>query len=298
MFKKLIAWYRRPKSKTADFLESLIIILPLVFLIRTFGFGLYKVPTGSMETTMLTGEIFFADKFTPLFGALTHGDIITFNEPTYNYSQQPLVKWWQMYMWGPVNIAKRIIGVPGDHIKGVVENGVPVIYRNGKKLEEPYLNRYPLIWTAHPTHTRDRQLYQKTYDPALSLQAQPFYRITDDEVSIARMVMARIGEPSVRYPGTVNADIGNFGSREDKAFEEYDVQLGSDEYWVMGDNRQGSYDSRGWGVLKHELIHGKVVFRLWSHDDNDHAWMIVDLLRNPIDFWKRVRWGRCLNVMN
>ena len=48
-------------------IKEIVTLLFVVFLIRTFGFGLYQVPTGSMETTMLVGERFFADKFTVLF---------------------------------------------------------------------------------------------------------------------------------------------------------------------------------------------------------------------------------------
>ncbi|MDZ4123965.1 MAG: S26 family signal peptidase, partial [Hydrogenophaga sp.] len=54
--------------------REIFIILLVIFLIRTFGFGLYQVPTGSMETTMLVGERFFADKFTPLFRPIKQGD--------------------------------------------------------------------------------------------------------------------------------------------------------------------------------------------------------------------------------
>ena len=54
------------KQKSKSWLSSItefLFLLMVVFLIRTFGFGLYQVPTGSMETTMLVGERFFADKF-------------------------------------------------------------------------------------------------------------------------------------------------------------------------------------------------------------------------------------------
>ena len=64
----------------------------------------------------------------------------------------------------------------------------------------------------------------------------------------------------------------------------------------MGDNRRGSFDSRGWGVLKGDLIHGRILFRLWS-SDSDESWWILDLIKHPIDFWKRMRWSRCLNVV-
>ena len=81
MMKRFAKWYRRPKSRWEDFFQSLFVIVPIAFFIRTIGFGLYQVPTGSMETTMLVGERFFADKLTPLFQSLKHGEIISFNSP-------------------------------------------------------------------------------------------------------------------------------------------------------------------------------------------------------------------------
>ena len=85
---RIVRWYKRPnKSPIADLLESLIVIIPVVFLIKTFIFGLYQVPTCSMETTMLVGERFFADKITPYFTKPKRGEIISFNEPTHPYSK-------------------------------------------------------------------------------------------------------------------------------------------------------------------------------------------------------------------
>jgi hypothetical protein len=82
----------------------------------------------------------------------------------------------------------------------------------------------------------------------------------------------------------------------------------------MGDNRLGSQDSRFFGPLDGRLIHGKIVFRIWSLDTpNDTVmfpsnfiekvyaffadWWIVDLIKHPIDFWTRVRWSRFFQVM-
>jgi len=293
--KRIIKWYRRPKSKVADFFESLIVIIPIAFAIRTIGFGLYQVPTGSMETTMLVGERFFADKFTPLFMSIKHGDIISFNDPLFDYSDNPIKNWWQMYAWGPSNWTKRVIGVPGDHIKGVIEDGKPVIYRNGKKLDEPYLNKYPLIYTYDPH--RDRQGTYKTYVPDVALDQQPYYIMNREEIVRGKRKAFWLGIQDMRYPGTVNLDMGHFGSRLGEPFDEFDVKLGSDEYWAMGDNRQGSSDSRAWGVLKRKFIHGKIVLRLYSID-SDESWAIIDLLKHPIDFWRRVRWRRCLQLVH
>lgn len=47
------------------------------------------------------------------------------------------------------------------------------------------------------------------------------------------------------------------------ALENNSLTLGQDEYYVMGDNRTHSFDSRSWGVLKREDIVGRVIFRAW-----------------------------------
>ena len=47
------------------------------------------------------------------------------------------------------------------------------------------------------------------------------------------------------------------------ALEYNSLTLGKGEYYVMGDNRAHSFDSRSWGALKREDIVGRVVFRAW-----------------------------------
>jgi signal peptidase I len=97
-------------------------------------------------------------------------------------------------------------------------------------------------------------------------------------------------------PYTSNKNLGTFGSRLGKRVDEFDVKLGEDEYWVMGDNRKNSSDSRAWGPLKRKMIHGKIVFRLYSID-SEEAWFILDLIKHPVDFWRRIRWERCMQFV-
>ncbi len=259
-----------------------VLLLVLVFLIRTFGFGLYQVPTGSMETTMLVGERFFADKFSYVVRNPERGEIIAFNEPTYRYSANQLVKLWEHYVWGPANWTKRVIGMPGDTVKGVIEDGKPVIYLNGRKLNEPYLNKYPLI------HVRNRSWC--SFDSSRPLDMQPFYNITDP-------VKTLDGDYELLYPGTplrTSFDcpaILKQGKRVWNGSDEFTVELGADEYWVMGDNRLGSQDSRCFGPIKRATIHARIVFRIWSIDSTA-SWWIVDLIKHPVSFWQRIRWDR------
>ncbi len=289
-------WYKREKKKKSfsyQLFEALVIIVPIAFIIRTFGYGLYQVPTGSMETTMLVGERFFADKFSILFKDPQYGEIITCNEPTFNYSKNKFHELWQRYVWGPSNFTKRVIAIPGDEIKGAIEDGKPVVYlkKNGesdfKKLDEPYLNKYPLISVFQP---EQRGLILKSYDPNFSYEDQPFYRLNKSEVDLGAKVAALIGRPAIVYPQTI------FTDGKGANLDVYQKKLEKDEYWVMGDNRLNSSDSRVWGPLQKKLIHGKIVLRLWSID-SEESWWIVDLIKHPIDFWKRVRWSRCFQIV-
>src|SRR3989338_4032342 len=157
--RSFIKWWNRPnKSIFAEYVQAAIVIIPIAFVIRTWGYGLYKVPTGSMETTLLIGESFVSDKFTYNFlRSPKRGEIIAFNEPEstrFHYSKNPLINWWQRYVWGPENWTKRVIGLPGEHIQGKIEDGHPVVYINGEKFDEPYLNKYPLVYTGEYSSPR------------------------------------------------------------------------------------------------------------------------------------------------
>src|SRR5438552_3535904 len=148
-----MAHHAKKQQSTLSSILEFIFLLIIVFLIRTYGFALYQVPTGSMETTILVGERFISDKFTYNFRGPRYGEIIAMNDPEYRYSDNYFKRLFERYVWGPQNWTKRIIGMPGDTIRGAIEDGKPVIYRNGEKLDEPYINHYPLL--SELTQDRD-----------------------------------------------------------------------------------------------------------------------------------------------
>lgn len=321
MIRKFWSW------ATATSTRELITMLTIVLLVRTFGFGLYEVPTGCMEPAMLQGERFFADKFTALFRWPKRGDIISFNAPLYKYSKNPVVNFVQEYFWGPDNWTKRVIGVPGDKIRGVVENGKPVIYINDQKIEEPYLNTYPvvqmykddpkaIIETAHKDAIKtmkcekiddryyplilDQVLHGSTYcytlsyNPKESFKEQSFYRMDE-----ARLVKDSHGAIEMAMPGTPlpkgHSKRHQVGNSYWDGTDEFYIELSQGQYWMMGDNRMASYDSRFWGPLDAYQIRGFILFRIMSRDG--WGWLLLDLLQHPIDFWTRMRWSRFLQVV-
>jgi len=316
----------------AYFLEQtgqFIFLLAIVFLIRTFGFGFYQVPTGSMEHGMLVGDRFLADKFSYLFVTPKYNDIIAFNDPTFPYSPNSLIRIIQEYIsipfigeW-PTNWTKRVIGLPGDEIKGTIEDGKPVIYRNGEKLEEPYVNTYPLIGLLKMSHEQvSKSIEQeavdlisehrlepglfgqfvahrygayvewRSYDPSVPYDKQPWYRMSDE-----RILKDHDGHPVLKLAYTPNREPEAFYAKEDgeshwNGSDEFYVKLKPHQYWVMGDNRGNSKDSRYLGPIDKRLIHGKIFFRVFSVDSDN--WLILDLIFHPIKFFQSIRWSRFL----
>ncbi len=312
------------KNQQGKNIIEIVGLLIIVFLIRTYGFGLYQVPTGSMETTILVGERFLSDKLTYNFRGPRHGEIIAMNDPEYEYSDNYFKRLFERYVYGPQNWTKRIIGIPGDTIRGAIENGKPVIYRNGEKLNEPYVNAYPLLTELSQdvdaiikdieaevsNLSREQKVDQlkidryiaqrisqealapRSYDSTVSYEQQPFYRFHEDRVlrdEEGNLMLTVPGTPLYPRDGKLSPDeTRNNWNKSDVFF----VKLGDDEYWGMGDNRLGSKDCRFFGPIKKEHIHGRLIIRLWSID-SDEGWWIVDLIKHPIDYWRRVRWNRC-----
>ena len=128
------------KSAWREWIEVLIVVLPSVFVLRTYVFGLYNVPTGSAEPTILVVDYLFGNKFTYLFKDIKHGDYIILDKPNFVYSKNSVVYYWQKCIGlgvpflglpsGPDNWTKRAIGLPGEVIEGKIENGKPVVYLN------------------------------------------------------------------------------------------------------------------------------------------------------------------------
>lgn len=286
------SFYQIPGAKLVG---EIVFLVAVAVAIRTIIFGFYIVPTGSMETTLLVGERFFADKLTYYFRKPQRSEIIAFDDPTFQYSDNKLVNFWQRYFSPSVsNWTKRVIGIPGDSIKGAIEEGKTVIYlkkagqENYEKLDESaYINKYPLIYLWKYPHYQNPGNYKeyknmepRSFDPNVNWLDQKIYKINPN-----RIVLNANQEPTIFWPGTpMPGDV-------------FEITLKDNEYWVMGDNRLGSADCREWGIppygkpLNANLIHGRILFRIWSMD-TDESWILLDLLKHPIEFFKKVRWNR------
>jgi signal peptidase I len=193
----------KKKSIFREYAEAIVMAVILTVIIRTFVIQAFRIPTGSMEDTLLVGDFLFVNKF--IYGADVPftdihlpavrdpkaGDIMVFKFP-----KDP-----------SRDFIKRVIGTPGD----TIQIRDKVVYVNGKAREEPYA---------------------KFTNPRVQPAGYPY--------------------PGIYPPGAGNKD--NYGP--------YVVPAGY--YFMMGDNRDNSDDSRFWGPLDRRLIKGKALFIYWS----------------------------------
>ena len=297
-----------------QWIEAIVFAGSLVFILRTYIFGLYHVPTGSAEPTILVGDRIWGNKMIYFFDKVNHGDCVIFDNPEFIYDKSSGINYfWQKYIGlpvpllglnaGPDNWVKRVIGIPGDTIEGRIEDGKTVIYRNGEKLDETgYVNQYPLIRLIKSTglipvesvgafvmpdflRKMLKQVYY-TYDPSKSFDDQPFYNI--DSNNVIRKADYTL---FLKLPYSPEYNYDGFGHSAD---EFGPIIIPQGKYWVMGDSRKNSRDSRFWGLLDESLIHGRASFIIYSVDSEEALW-IFELLKHPIDFWiKSVRYNRFL----
>lgn len=102
---------------------SVVFVLVLMWVIRMFVFQPYGIPSGSMETTIMTGDMVFSEKITYYTRDPQQGDIVTFSDP--EIPGRTLVK--------------RVIAIEGQTVD-LVDGKVVV---DGVALNEPYTNGLP-----------------------------------------------------------------------------------------------------------------------------------------------------------
>lgn len=176
-----------------DYFEAAIVAVMLALFVRTFLFEAFKIPTPSMERSLMVGDHIIVDKFglaqrlhfesglLPL-RPIERGEVVVFKferEPEKDY-------------------VKRVVGLPGD----VVRVEAKALFVNNKEMQELYIQ-----------HIDPETIPERDFLPA--------------------------------------------------------VTVPPDHYFVMGDNRDNSADSREWGFVPRGRIRGRALFIYWSLAPSD-----------------------------
>jgi signal peptidase I len=121
---------KKPRRRAAIEWTIIIIVAVLVsFLLRTFAFQTFYIPSGSMEPTLQIGDRIIVNKLSVTLGHINIGDIVVFKAPPAENCGEPVT-----------DLVKRVIGLPGDHLTSKGNT----IYVNGTALKENWPHSEPL----------------------------------------------------------------------------------------------------------------------------------------------------------
>lgn len=227
-----------------EYSGSFFPVIALVFFLRSFLFEPFKIPSSSMVPTLVTGDLILVNKYT--YGIrlpVINKKIIEINHPkrgdvmVFKYPKDP-----------SLDYIKRVIGVPGDKI--TYKNKRLTI--NGKALSYESLPDY-LYETCDSEREGDNQngcllTYSKQFME--NLDGVQHKILNDDRV------------PTYMTPF-------DFPYRERCSYnsEGFTCTVPDGHYFMMGDNRDNSQDSRFWGFVPDQNIVGKAFF-VWMNFSN------------------------------
>ncbi|HJX92507.1 MAG TPA: signal peptidase I [Pyrinomonadaceae bacterium] len=251
-----------PKTVWREYFESAVVTVIMALFGMTFIVQAVKVPTGSMQNTITIGDHLLVNKFIFAPGEslpflpqreIHRGDIIVFKYPGNPYDPRRDDRPDNKPIL--TNYVKRVIGLPGDRIS---LDGKNVIV-NGQVLPEHRID-------AIDHNRKDPLQIIKTPPRGPNETYDVYYRPENDE------------DDTSAYDVFTKAGNGK------------EVVVPAGKYFVMGDNRDNSEDSRFWGFVPRDLVIGRAMFVYWSYDES--APSSGGGLGIIVDFFKNTRWSR------
>jgi len=255
-----------PKTVIREYFESAVVTVIMALFGMTFIVQAVKVPTASMENTITVGDHLLVNKFIfapgPSLPVLPQRDIKRSDIIVFKYPGNPFNKSRdndEDNIPFKVNYVKRVIGLPGDtvEVKGLK------VYVNGEPLPEHII-------------AVDGQ-------KALMNQKAPLSIVNEEPRQAGELYDVYYYEHNIEA-ARVGQDI-NSSSDFHFAVNGKPTKVPPNSYFVMGDDRDNSLDSRAWGFVPRDLIIGRAMFVYWSYDETQP-------FNSPLDFFGNTRWSR------
>jgi signal peptidase I len=206
----------QPPGAIVDFCVSLFPVIFAVFVLRSFVVEPFRIPSGSMNPTLYSGDFILVNKFgyglrCPIgdcklidIGEPKRGDVVVFRYPAQSQADPNYGN----------DFIKRVIGVPGDHVQYIDK----VLTINGQKVDVQPAGVFPEDGTAQ--------------------------RFDENLLGVRHNILMLPGRPS----------------------PEVDKIVPPGYYFMMGDNRDESNDSRYWGFVPENALKGRAMLIWMSWD--------------------------------
>ncbi|OBP13893.1 signal peptidase I [Rheinheimera sp. SA_1] len=235
-----------PQSYIAETAQSIFPLIAIITIFRSFLYEPFQIPSGSMMPTLLVGDFILVEKYSyDVKDPVWRKTLLETGKPdhgdvaVFKYPEQPTV-----------DFIKRVIGLPGDRI----------VYKN----KQLYIQKACDKSAAQPCPTLEPMRQELKSEGEFFLGPYPLKRFTEQGPAVTYDILqnAMLPEPIHNYyrqPGT--------------ATSEFIVPEG--HYFVMGDNRDNSRDSRFWGFVPEQYLVGKAVLKWMSFEftEDPNSWV-------------------------
>jgi len=228
----------RTKSLVREYVEAIVIAVALALVIRSFVVQAFKIPSGSMIPTLLIGDHLLVNKLVYRFRLPERGEVVVFKFPQDRKT----------------DFIKRVVALPGDEVE--LADGKLLVNRASVSDEHA---------SYGPGHPRGRERFLPAFHVPKKGET---VRLDGPNAELYRLLVANELKERDR-PASVDVVDGRM--RVDGAVVET-WQPADDYLFMMGDNRDNSFDSRFWGPVRRKDVVGKAMVIYWSF--GNRLWQI------------------------
>jgi signal peptidase I len=234
-----------------DFFEAIGFAVIVALLLKMFVVDMFQIPSHSMSPTLQEGDFILVSKVSYSWGLPNEIPFTSWTMPfaTYRISLQTINRNDVVVFKFPNKevstdyFIKRVVGIPGDKIV-LTENEV---YINGKN-ERSLPHNHSLVGVRTPSLRLDDSVFISVPKIGESIQ------LTTENLAFWKQIIESEGNEVLL--NNANIYINGKQTQTYTFTENY--------YYVLGDNRLNSYDSRYWGFVPQRTIIGKPLFIYWS----------------------------------
>ena len=225
-----------PENPIIENARSLFPVIAIVFVLRSFIYEPFQIPSGSMMPTLLIGDFILVEKFS--YGVkepVWQNKLIPVGEPkrgdvaVFKYPEDPRV-----------DFIKRVVGLPGDHI----------VYKDKR------------LYLIPACEEKECGNYKEV---DITFEGDQYFKDENTEMGIYVEKLGEVNHQILINPMRRDQTAYYYQQSDVKTYE-YEWIVPQGNYFMMGDNRDNSKDSRYWGFVPEQNLVGKAVAKWISFE--------------------------------